>query len=239
MAEKEQMEMTENEMEALDEATNGAAETANDDEQNEPNEYNINKETMNCNKETMKDSDEEANDEEKDGETDEQDAEQQTDLEAEETIDAQALQEENDTLKAQLDVLKDRLLRLQAEFDNYRKRTEKERLEAKKYEAEALASELLPVLDNFERALKTEVDESSKGFYDGVKMVYEQLLEALKTQGVEQMDVLNKPFDPNLHHAVMQDENDSVESNIITEEFQKGYMIKDKVLRPAMVKVNK
>lgn len=232
MAEKEQMEMTENETETRDEATNEAAETANDDEQNEANEYNSNKETMN-------DADEEANDEEKDGETDEQDAEQQTDLEAEETIDAQALQEENDTLKAQLDVLKDRLLRLQAEFDNYRKRTEKERLEAKKYEAEALASELLPVLDNFERALKTEVDESSKGFYDGVKMVYEQLLEALKTQGVEQMDVLNKPFDPNLHHAVMQDENDSVESNIITEEFQKGYMIKDKVLRPAMVKVNK
>lgn len=232
MAEKEQMEMTENETETRDEATNEAAETANDDEQNEANEYNSNKETMN-------DADEEANDEEKDGETDEQDTEQQTDLEAEETIDAQALQEENDTLKAQLDVLKDRLLRLQAEFDNYRKRTEKERLEAKKYEAEALASELLPVLDNFERALKTEVDESSKGFYDGVKMVYEQLLEALKTQGVEQMDVLNKPFDPNLHHAVMQDENDSVESNIITEEFQKGYMIKDKVLRPAMVKVNK
>lgn len=161
------------------------------------------------------------------------------DTEGEKLEDSSLLKEENDALKEQLDSLKDRHLRLQAEFDNYRKRTEKERIASRKYEAQNLATELLPVIDNFERALQTEVDESNKGFYDGVKMVYEQLLQAMKSQGVEVMEVVNKPFDPNLHHAVMQEEDDSKESNIVTEELQKGYMLKDKVIRPAMVKVNK
>lgn len=161
------------------------------------------------------------------------------DTEGEKLEDSSMLKEENDALKEQLDSLKDRHLRLQAEFDNYRKRTEKERIASRKYEAQNLATELLPVIDNFERALQTEVDESNKGFYDGVKMVYEQLLQAMKSQGVEVMEVVNKPFDPNLHHAVMQEEDDSKESNIVTEELQKGYMLKDKVIRPAMVKVNK
>jgi|SRR5690625_2456874 len=150
-----------------------------------------------------------------------------------------SFQAEIESLKEQLDKLENRLLRTQAEYDNYRKRTDKERVQARKYEAQALATELLPVIDNFERALQTEVDESNKGFYDGVQMVYEQLLQALASQGVEVMDVVNKPFDPNLHHAVMQEEDETIDSNIITEELQKGYMLKDKVIRPAMVKVNK
>lgn len=150
-----------------------------------------------------------------------------------------SLQKENDSLKEEVEKLQDRLLRVQAEFDNYRKRTEKERIAARKYEAQALATELLPVIDNFERALQTEVNDSNKGFYDGVQMVYEQFLQALASQGIEAMEAANKPFDPNLHHAVMQEEDETVESNIITEELQKGYMLKDKVIRPAMVKVNK
>lgn len=149
------------------------------------------------------------------------------------------LQTENKALKDEVETMKERLLRVQAEYENYRKRTEKERIAARKYEAEALATELLQVIDNFERALQTEVDESAQGFYDGVKMVYDQFIQALKTQGVEVMEVVNEPFDPNLHHAVMQEEDETKESNIVTEELQKGYMLKDKVIRPAMVKVNK
>lgn len=149
------------------------------------------------------------------------------------------LQAEHKALTEEIETVKERMLRVQAEYDNYRKRTEKERIASRKYEAESLATELLQVIDNFERALQTEVDESAQGFYDGVKMVYGQFIEALKTQGVEVMEVENEPFDPNLHHAVMQEEDDSKESNIVTEELQKGYLLKDKVIRPAMVKVNK
>ena len=149
------------------------------------------------------------------------------------------LESENEQLKAEVEEMKDRMLRVQAEYDNYRKRTEKERIAARKYEAEALATDLLQVIDNFDRALQTEVDESAQGFYEGVKMVYKQFIDALKAQGVEAMEVENEPFDPNLHHAVMQEEDDSKESNIVIEELQKGYMLKDKVIRPAMVKVNK
>ena len=186
-------------------------------------------------------SQEETNEHKEVSETDSEIEEQSEDTteEKDEENKLSALQEENNDLKEEIDSLKDRYIRLQAEFDNYRKRSEKERIAARKYEAQALATELLPVIDNFERALQTEVDESNRGFYDGVKMVYEQFLQAMASQGVEVMDVVNKPFDPNLHHAVMQEEDDSIESNIVTEELQKGYMLKDKVIRPAMVKVNK
>ena len=186
-------------------------------------------------------SQEETNEHKEVSETDSEIEEQSEDTteEKDEENKLSALQKENNDLKEEIDSLKDRYIRLQAEFDNYRKRSEKERIAARKYEAQALATELLPVIDNFERALQTEVDESNRGFYDGVKMVYEQFLQAMASQGVEVMDVVNKPFDPNLHHAVMQEEDDSIESNIVTEELQKGYMLKDKVIRPAMVKVNK
>lgn len=167
-------------------------------------------------------------------------AEEEVTEEEEVSLEAyEALKQEKENLEEEIEKIKDRLLRIQAEYDNYRKRTEKERIAMRKYEAEALATELLGVIDNFERALATEVDEAQKGFYDGVKMVYEQFLEALRSQGVEAMEVVDQPFDPNLHHAVMQEEDESKESNIITEELQKGYMLKDKVIRPAMVKVNK
>lgn len=209
--------MTEKEHNEMEEKTEDVQDILEENEPNETDEHNNNKDNTN----------------EQKLETEEKDFNRSKE---DEII---MLNKENESLKQEIETLKDRLLRLQAEFDNYRKRTEKERIHARKYEAQALATELLPVIDNFERALETEVDESSKGFYEGVKMVYEQFMQAMKSQGIEVMDVVNKPFDPNLHHAVMQDEDDSVESNIITEEFQKGYMLKDKVLRPAMVKVNK
>lgn len=143
------------------------------------------------------------------------------------------------SLTEEKEALSDRLLRLQAEFDNYKRRTNKERIEERKYKSENLANELLPVLDNFERALQVEVNEENKGLIDGITMVYNQFLEAFKAEEIKAIETENQPFDPNFHHAVMQVEEDGYESNVIVEELQKGYQIKDRVIRPAMVKVNK
>ena len=149
------------------------------------------------------------------------------------------LEEKYEALEAEKKQLTDRMLRIQADYENYKRRTEKERIAERKYKAQDLATELLPVIDNFERALQTEVTEENKSFRDGMVMIYEQLQNALKSQGIETIETVNKPFDPNIHHAVMQVEDENYESNIIVEELQKGYMLKDKVIRPAMVKVNK
>lgn len=142
-------------------------------------------------------------------------------------------------LQNEYDKVYDRLLRLQAEYDNFKRRTQKEKESASKYKAQDLAEDLLPVLDNFDRALEQEVSEEAQGFKDGVEMVYRQLVDSLKTHGVEEIEALGEPFDPNMHHAVMQDEDDSKPENTVLEEMQKGYLLKDRVIRPAMVKVNK
>src|SRR5690625_2572048 len=150
-----------------------------------------------------------------------------------------AFQKEVDALAEENEKLKDRMLRTQAEFENFKRRTQKEKAAERKYKAEELVTELLPILDNFERALQTEISEDNKGFFEGMQMIYNQLKETLKTQGVEKIDTEDKEFDPTYHHAVVQIEDDEIDSNIIVEELQKGYMLKDKVIRPAMVKVNK
>lgn len=133
----------------------------------------------------------------------------------------------------------ERLLRLQAEFDNYKKRTLKEKQADQKYKAQELVTALLPVLDNFERALQVKATEETKSLLDGITMVYRQFLDALKEQGVSVIESVGKEFDPNFHHAVMQAEVEDKPSNTVIEELQKGYMLKDRVIRPAMVKVNK
>ncbi|MFC3039109.1 nucleotide exchange factor GrpE [Virgibacillus xinjiangensis] len=150
-----------------------------------------------------------------------------------------ALQEQIDQLKKEKQEAEDRVLRIQAEFDNYKKRTQKEKEAARKYKSEDLVTELLPALDNFERALQVEVNEATSSLVDGITMVYNQLKAALASQGVEEIETEGKEFDPTLHHAVMQAEDENFDSNIIVEELQKGYILKDKVIRPSMVKVNK
>ena len=142
-------------------------------------------------------------------------------------------------LKQEKSDIEEKLLRTHAEFDNYKKRTVKEKSAERKYKSQDLATELLPALDNFERALQTEVSSENNGFKDGMQMIYEQLQTALKSQGVEAIEAINKPFDPNYHHAVMQTEDENYESNVVVEQMQKGYVLNDKVIRPAMVKVNK
>ncbi len=139
---------------------------------------------------------------------------------------------------AELENLRQQLLRVHADFDNFRKRTRQEKEDLQKFATKKLLSELLPVVDNFERALSSLTGASSVDeIKTGLEMVQRQMLQTLQQNGVEVMDTLNKPFDPNLHDAVMQEPADGKEAGIITEVMQKGYMLHGKVLRPAMVKV--
>ena len=149
------------------------------------------------------------------------------------------LTEQIKTLEQELLEKENRILRLQADFDNYRRRTRSEMEAIEKYRSQSLALEILPSVDNFERALQVEAkSEEGKSILSGMEMIYKGLLEALKKEGVEPIETVGKEFDPKYHHAVMQGNDETKDSNIILEEYQKGYLLKDRVLRPAMVKVN-
>ncbi|MDY0405524.1 nucleotide exchange factor GrpE [Virgibacillus sp. 179-BFC.A HS] len=147
--------------------------------------------------------------------------------------------EEVEKLRQEKDKIFNQLARTQAEYDNFKKRTQKEKQADQKYRAQELVTALLPAIDNFERALQAEATDGVASFMEGMSMIYNQLMEALQSQGVSPIETVGKEFDPNLHHAVMQAEDDNYDSNIVVEELQKGYMLKDRVIRPAMVKVNK
>jgi len=142
-------------------------------------------------------------------------------------------------LETKLQDAENRYLRLQADFDNSRRRARIDLEAAQKYRAQSLITNLLPALDNFERALQVEPDnEQTKSLLQGMDMVYRSLSEALKGEGLEAIEAVGQPFDPHMHQAVMQVEDPSFETNVVVEEFQKGYKLKDKVIRPSMVKVN-
>lgn len=154
---------------------------------------------------------------------------------AEETAEAEETQaEETDDYKKQYDELYDKHLRTLAEYENYKRRTQKEKDETYVNAQADTVLKLLPVLDNLERALKTEEGSS---FKDGIQMIVKQLLEILEKMGVTEIDAVGCAFDPNLHSAVMHIEDESLEQNVIVEQFQKGYKLKDKVIRYSMVKV--
>ncbi|CAH1220956.1 Protein GrpE [Paenibacillus plantiphilus] len=133
-----------------------------------------------------------------------------------------------------------RYLRAQADFDNFRRRTLKEKEELGQYASMKLIGELLPVVDNFDRAIEAaksgggEADSFSKG----IDMIFRQLVGVLEQEGLKQMETVGQPFNPDYHQAIMQVESEEHEEGIVVEEVQKGYMLKDKVLRPAMVKVS-
>lgn len=129
----------------------------------------------------------------------------------------------------------ERLQRLMAEFDNYRKRTEKEKTMVYDMAISSIVTDLLSTIDNFERALKVEC--SDKPFYEGVVMIYKQLLGAIEKIGVLPIETVDKEFDPAFHNAIFHIEDENVGKNIIVEEMQKGYIYKDKVLRHSLVKV--
>ncbi|MBI4858255.1 MAG: nucleotide exchange factor GrpE [Acetobacterium woodii] len=131
-----------------------------------------------------------------------------------------------------------RLVRLQADFENFKKRSQKEKTEMYQFASESFATKLLPVMDNLERAEAALADasEEAKGYIDGLEMVFKQLKDVLKEEGLEEI-VCEGPFDPNLHHGVAVGEDDEKEDQDIIDVFQKGYKFKGKVIRPAMVKV--
>lgn len=132
-----------------------------------------------------------------------------------------------------------RLLRVQADFENFRRRTRKEKEELQQYAAQAVIEQLLPVMDNFERALEAgRKTDDKEALIKGIEMVYNQFQQVLKDQGLETIDSVGKPFDPYVHEAVMQVESDQYQSGYVVEELQKGYKLKDRVIRPAMVKVS-
>jgi grpE len=149
------------------------------------------------------------------------------------------LQEKVDKLEEELKQSEDKYLRLYAEFENFKRRKNKEIETNNVYKSQKVITEILPSLDNLERALQVESDnEEIKSLLKGVEMVYEGLLNVLKLEGVELIETENAQFDPNYHHAVMQEEDSEKESGAILDTFQKGYKLKDRVIRPAMVKVN-
>lgn len=141
-------------------------------------------------------------------------------------------------LQQEKEELNNQYLRLVADFQNYKKRIEKEKSDIHEFANEQLILELLPVIDNFERALQSAKEvEQDKKFVEGVEMIFQQFLAVLNKNGVQEIDAMGKIFDPNYHHAVMQEENPDYESNTIVEVFQKGYTFREKVVRPSMVKV--
>lgn len=152
-----------------------------------------------------------------------------------EELEKKKLQEENAALK-------DKFLRVNAEMQNMRRRMEEEKSNLLKYEGEDLIKKLLSVIDNFERAIKmddTNLEDEVSKFLNGFKMIYGNLNSTLQSYDIHAIDVLNKPFDPNTMEAVMTEEVEGVESNIVIDELQKGYTYRGKVIRYAMVKVSK
>ena len=144
--------------------------------------------------------------------------------------------EEFEKLKQEIEDSNEKFLRSQADLINYRKRKDEEVERYLKYANEDLILDILTVVDNFERALN--VEDNTK-VMEGIKMIYANLIGILEKFGVKEIDALGKKFDPMFHNAVMTEEDKAKESDIVVEVFQKGYTLKDKVIRPAMVKVNK
>ena len=151
-----------------------------------------------------------------------------------------ARKEKKDPLKEKVDELNDKVMRQMAEFDNFRKRTEKEKAQMFEQGQSNVLEKLLPVIDNFERGLATvPEDEKDGAFADGMNKIYKQIVKQLEDLGVTPIEAVGKEFDPNLHNAVMQVESEEFESGIVAQELQKGYMFHDTVLRHSMVAVSK
>ncbi len=153
--------------------------------------------------------------------------------------DTEELVDEVSLLKRQVEEEQDRLIRLRADFENYKRRVQLDKEADYKYRAQSVLTDILPVLDNLERALAIQpTTEEAVSLTKGVEMVYRSLLAALEKEGLEQITSEGVQFDPNIHQAVMQEKDDSQEPGIVLQELQKGYKLKDRILRPSMVKVN-
>ena len=173
--------------------------------------------------------------------------EEETELTAEEMEEAQEadqgiarMQQELETARSENAAAADMMLRLAAEMDNYKKRVLKEREALIKYGCQGVVQELLPILDNFERAIESASKSKNFGsFLEGVEMIFRQMNDALERKGITRIDAVGEIFDPNIHEAVMQVASEEHPENTVVEELQKGYMLHDRVIRPAMVTVSK
>ena len=146
---------------------------------------------------------------------------------------------EKNPLQEKVDELNDRVVRQMAEFDNFRKRTDKEKAQMFEQGQSNVLEKLLPVIDNFERGLAAvPEDEKDGAFADGMNKIYKQLMKQMEDLGVTPIEAVGKEFDPNLHNAVMQTQSEEFESGVVAQELQKGYMFHDTVLRHSMVAVN-
>jgi molecular chaperone GrpE len=146
--------------------------------------------------------------------------------------------EKKDKKDQQIEELNDRLIRTMAEFDNFRKRSEKEKSQMFEIGAKDIIEKVLPVLDNFERGLGTISEEEKEGaFAQGIEKIYRQLVTSLEEAGVKTIESVGQEFDPNLHNAVMHAEDENLGENTVADEFQKGYLYRDSVVRHSMVKV--
>jgi len=174
----------------------------------------------------------------KDGGTQEDVKTTEQETETSEKSEIESLKASLEDKTKQCDEYKDMLQRLAAEFDNYKKRTAREK-EALYFDALSdVVSEFLPVIDNIERAINAcKSENTQESMLEGIELISRQVKETLKKLGVEPIECVGKKFDPNLHEAVMHIEDDTYEQNVVVEEFQKGYICKDKVIRHSIVKV--
>ena len=147
-------------------------------------------------------------------------------------------EKKEDAVKTQINELQDKVMRQMAEFENFRKRSEKEKSAMFETGAKSVIEKILPVVDNFERGLATVPEnEKDSPFVDGMNKVYKQLITELENLGVKPIEAVGKEFDPNFHNAVMQVENDELEPGTVAQELLKGYMYRDTVVRHSMVAV--
>lgn len=166
------------------------------------------------------------------------DAEKEKDAASEKEEKKGFFSKKKDKKDEQIEELTDRLKRNMAEFDNYRKRTEKEKAVMYEVGARSVIEKLLPIVDNFERGLAAIPEgEEKSAFAEGMDKIYKQVLKMLDDMGVKPIEAVGQPFDPNFHNAVMHVEDESFGENVVAEEFQKGYLYRDSVVRHSMVKV--
>lgn len=190
-------------------------------------------------KDEMKKKDEEKLEEMKQEIDDAQTKEPEETEESAETVEGpsiEELQQQIEKLEAQVKEKEDRALRLQADFDNFRRRTRQEKDEISAVVTQTILTDMLPLLDNFERALAVETTDA-ESFQNGVEMIYKQFKEAMKKNGLEAIETEGAMFDPNFHQAVMRVQDADKDDDTIAAELQKGYMVKGHVIRPSMVQV--
>jgi molecular chaperone GrpE len=161
------------------------------------------------------------------------------DQESQAASEASGAPDEVEELRRERDALQDRLLRTAAEFDNYRKRVERDRRELSEFAAADALVDMLPVIDNLERALQAPSGGDAEGLRKGVELIHRQMLELLRKRGAKPIEALGADFDPNIHQAVVHESSDRHREGEVMEELQRGYRLGERLLRPAMVKVAK